>query len=86
MADNNDIKDTDTTSGNRENETHYEEYCSMCHRPESVCGRLIRVPNSVNICMDCMQKTFDGMANMGFPGVFGPDIDFGDLFPNNSRG
>ena len=86
MTDNNDLKNTDTSSGSNDKDTRYEEYCSMCHRPESMCGRLIHVPNNMNICPDCMQKTFDGMANMGFPGMSGSDINIGDLFGGNKDG
>ncbi|MCD7922470.1 MAG: ATP-dependent Clp protease ATP-binding subunit ClpX [Clostridiales bacterium] len=83
MTDNNDISKKDVKTNNDDSNTRYEEYCSMCRRPESVCGRLIHVPSNVNICADCMQKTFDGMANMGFPDMFGPDFNIGDMFGNN---
>ncbi|MCD8231398.1 MAG: ATP-dependent Clp protease ATP-binding subunit ClpX [Clostridiales bacterium] len=66
----------------KDDRSEYEEYCSLCHRPASRCGRLIHVPNNMNICQDCMQKTFDSMANMGFPGFQGMDIDLGSLFGN----
>ncbi|MCD7865643.1 MAG: ATP-dependent Clp protease ATP-binding subunit ClpX [Clostridiales bacterium] len=85
MTDNNDTRDTDMTTNNNDNGTHYEEYCSMCRRPESVCGRLIHVPNNINICADCMQKTFDSMANMGFSDMFGPEFNIGDWFGNGSN-
>jgi len=85
MTDNNDTRDTDMTTDNNDNGTHYEEYCSMCRRPESVCGRLIHVPNNINICADCMQKTFDSMANMGFPDMFGPEFNIGDWFGNGGN-
>ncbi|MCD8365095.1 MAG: ATP-dependent Clp protease ATP-binding subunit ClpX [Clostridiales bacterium] len=73
------------TTDNNDNGTHYEEYCSMCRRPESVCGRLIHVPNNINICADCMQKTFDSMANMGISDMFGPEFNIGDWFGNGSN-
>lgn len=65
----------------------FEEFCAMCHRPESKCGKLIHVPNDICICQDCMQKTFDGMANMGglFPGMPSTDIDIGDMFKGDKK-
>ena len=44
----------------------YEKYCFMCHRPESVTGKLIDLPNNIRVCQDCMQKSFDAMNNMPF--------------------
>ncbi|MBQ2986798.1 MAG: ATP-dependent Clp protease ATP-binding subunit ClpX [Tyzzerella sp.] len=44
----------------------YEKYCFMCHRPESVTGKLIDLPNNICVCQDCMQKSFDAMNNMPF--------------------
>ncbi len=74
-----------TTIDPTDRSDEYEEYCSMCRRPASKCGRLIHVPNNMNICQDCMQKTFDGLQNMGFPGMGFPnfpgmDFDMGSLF------
>ena len=60
----------------KENE-EYEKYCFMCHRPESVAGKMIDLPNDICVCSDCMQKSFDMMNNnkfdlsqlMNMPGV-----------------
>lgn len=43
----------------------YEKYCYLCRRPESKVGKLIYMPNNINICQDCMQKTFDSFAGGG---------------------
>ena len=61
MEDNKDKKDK-----NRDGD--YEKYCYLCRRPESKVGKLIYMPNNINICQDCMQKTFDSFAgsNMQF--------------------
>ncbi|MCC8017249.1 MAG: ATP-dependent Clp protease ATP-binding subunit ClpX [Lachnospiraceae bacterium] len=77
MVDNQDYREVDQNGNDDQNK--YEEYCTLCHRPASRCGRLIHVPNNMNICQDCMQKTFDSMANLGFPGM----SDIGSLFQNN---
>ena len=44
----------------------YEKYCFMCHRPESVTGKLIDLPNNICVCQDCMEKSFDAMNNLPF--------------------
>lgn len=62
-----------------ENNSEYEQVCYICHRPESVAGKMIHIPGNICICRDCMQKTFDGMsdfAGMGFP--------FGTIQPVNN--
>ena len=33
----------------------------MCRRPESKAGKMITLPGNINICPDCMQKSFDTM-------------------------
>ena len=45
----------------------YEKICFMCHRPESVTGKMIELPNNITVCSDCMQKSFDAM-NSSFVG------------------
>ena len=50
-----------------EKEKQYEEVCYMCRRPESVTGKLMRIPNNICICQECMQKTFDTINNGGMP-------------------
>lgn len=60
----------------KENE-EYEKFCFMCHRPESVAGKMIDLPNDICVCSDCMQKSFDMMNSnkfdlsqlMNMPGV-----------------
>lgn len=50
---------------NRHKDDEYEKYCYLCRRPESQVGKLIYMPNSINICQDCMQKTFDSFSGGG---------------------
>ncbi len=60
-----------------EEEDGYEKFCMICHRPESVTGKMIELPNNLTVCPDCMQKSFDTMMNssmdfsklMNMPGV-----------------
>ncbi|HHU71697.1 MAG TPA: ATP-dependent Clp protease ATP-binding subunit ClpX [Clostridiales bacterium] len=48
-------------------EDNFERICYLCRRPESKVGKVIRIPNNIDICSDCMQKTFDTMNNMDNP-------------------
>lgn len=54
----------DGDAGN--SQTEYEDICYICRRPEHIAGKMIRIPNNICICQDCMQKTFDSMNNSGF--------------------
>ena len=62
-------------------ENEYEDICYICHRPESKAGKMIKIPNEICICADCMQKTFDSMNHVGFP--IGDMSSFGNM-PNIS--
>ena len=53
----------------------YEDICYICRRPESKAGKMIKIPNNICICRDCMQKTFDSMSGSGF--------NLGDFDPAN---
>ena len=57
----------------------YQELCFVCRRPESTAGKMIHLPNNICVCNDCMQKSFDTMANMPNMG-----FDFSQL--NNMPG
>lgn len=52
-------------------EDDYEKVCFICHRPESVAGKMMEFPNNLTVCSDCLQKSFDAMANM--------PMDFGKM-------
>ena len=51
----------------REEKKEYEDICYICHRTESVAGKMIKIPGNICICSDCMQRTFDTMNYGGFP-------------------
>ena len=55
-------------------DSEYEKVCFLCHRPESVAGKMIELPNNMCVCRDCMQKSFDAMTS-------GP-IDYSQLMNN----
>ena len=70
----------------RKDDDGYEKICFICHRPESVTGKMIDLPNNICVCPDCMQKSFDAMNNMNFGGMdysqfmnMGPMMGFGDM-------
>ncbi len=50
----------------QEPENEYEDFCYICRRPERIAGKMIKIPNNICICQDCMQKTFDSMNGAGF--------------------
>ena len=76
----NDAQDT-----NKDEKDGYEDICYICRRPESKAGKMIKIPNNICICRDCMQKTFDSMSGSGFNlGDFNPaNMGFGNM-PNIS--
>lgn len=50
---------------NNKDNSEYEDVCYICRRPESKVGKMIRIPNNICICSDCMQKTFDTINTNG---------------------
>ena len=54
---------TDDSSGDSPKKDEYEKVCFLCRRPESKAGKMIELPSNINICTDCMQKSFDSMNN-----------------------
>ena len=44
----------------------YEKICYVCRRPESKTGPMVTM-GGMNLCHDCMQRTFDSMNGTGFP-------------------
>ena len=52
---------TNGSQDDNKNNDNYEKICYMCRRPESKAGKMITLPGNINICPDCMQKSFDTM-------------------------
>ena len=75
----------DAPDMNKDDKDGYEDICYICRRPESKAGKMIKIPNNICICRDCMQKTFDSMSGSGFNlGDFNPaNMGFGNM-PNIS--
>ena len=72
MSTDNDNRDNNDNNSNNGN-GGYEDVCYMCHRTESKTGKLIRLPNNINICTDCMQTTFNQINSNNMPFM----MDFG---------
>lgn len=68
---------------NSEKDDEYEKVCFMCRRPESKAGKMISLPGGINICTECMQKSFDTMnnSNMNYSDMLNnmPNISMVDL-------
>lgn len=63
--------DIDKKEDKADDTEEYEEFCYICRRSESQVGKLIKIPNNIKICAECMQKTFDTMNHT--------DINFDDM-------
>lgn len=46
-------------------EDEYENICYMCRRPESITGKMIKMPGNICICPDCLQRSFDTINSSG---------------------
>ena len=97
-----DVKEIDVTEEKKENQVDekkkdddgYEKYCFICRRPESTAGKMIELPNHINVCSDCMQKSFDAMNSgeidlnrlMNMPGVQVFNMaDFENMIPKQQK-
>lgn len=73
--DKSDAPDEDKKQDSKKNrDDEFEQVCFICRRPESKTGKMIKIPNSITICTDCMQKAFDTMETTG--------IDYESLLKN----
>ena len=65
----------------------FERYCVICMRPESKCSGMVTLGPNMNVCSECLQRTFDMAKDFnlssdmfkGFPNPFGgmtpPEFD-----------
>lgn len=81
-----DFREVDLDKSKEDKHDDYEEVCYICHRPESAAGKMIKIPNNICICQDCMQRTFDGMNQSGFrlDDILGPMQNLNGKMPNIS--
>lgn len=61
------LKDINIEDTEKKDKDDYETVCYICRRPESKAGKMMRIPNNICICSDCMQKTFDTINSNGMP-------------------
>ena len=47
----------------------YEDVCFICRRPESKAGKMIKLPNNICICDDCMHKTMETVSQFDYQGM-----------------
>ena len=75
MEENNNINNSTNNSDN--NNDDYEKVCYLCHRSESVAGKMITLQPNINICSECMQNALNTINNnsddlfnfSGIPGI-----------------
>ena len=56
------------------------EFCSICFRPTTICGKLISLIPGMGVCSDCMQKAAESISNN--PADFGGNGS--NIFNNNA--
>lgn len=88
-------KDNHDNTNNNDNNDNKDDVCYLCKRPASVAGKILHIPNNINICTDCMQKAFDMINNfnngdntyinmVGIPPMMFGVTDFGGFTQANS--
>lgn len=50
----------------RRRKKRIRRYLLYLPQTEHIAGKMIRIPNNICICQDCMQKNFDSMNQTGF--------------------
>ncbi len=74
------MNEKDKKIENKDHNDEYQNVCYMCRRTEDKAGKMIKIPNNICICSDCMQKTFDSInGNPNMPSYmdmmsFNPNI------------
>ena len=60
----------------------YEDVCSICHRSESVAGKMLKMTDTMCICMDCLQKSTDMLNESPYKEMLGMDpASLAGMFP-----
>ncbi|MBO4310650.1 MAG: ATP-dependent Clp protease ATP-binding subunit ClpX [Lachnospiraceae bacterium] len=60
----------------------YEDVCSICHRTESVAGKMLKMSDAMCICMDCLQKSTDMLNESPYREMLGMDpSSLAGMFP-----
>ena len=53
--------------------TDYEDVCAICHRTESVAGKMLKLSDTMCLCMDCLQKSTDMLNESPYKEMLGMD-------------
>ena len=60
----------------------YEDICSVCHRTESVAGKMLKMSDSLCICIDCLQKSTDMLNQSPYKDMLGMNpAELAGMFP-----
>lgn len=65
--------------------SEYEDICSVCHRTESVAGKMLKLSDSFCLCMDCLQKSSDMINESPYKDMMGMDPAMMSMMFNNPR-
>lgn len=76
---------TEDNKDHKNKDDDFEDICYICRRPESVAGKMIKIPSDVCICQDCMQRTFDSMNNAGMSGFNIGGMNLEDILNNSNN-
>ena len=58
-----------TKNAGKSDNSDYEDVCFICRRPESKAGKMIKLPNHICICDDCMHKTMETVSQFDYQGM-----------------
>ncbi len=58
-----------TKNAGKSDNNEYEDVCFICRRPESKAGKMIKLPNHICICDDCMHKTMETVSQFDYQGM-----------------
>ncbi len=58
-----------TKNAGKSDNSDYEDVCFICRRPESKAGKMIKLPNNICICDDCMHKTMETVSQFDYQGM-----------------
>jgi len=58
-----------TKNAGKSDNSEYEDVCFICRRPESKAGKMIKLPNNICICDDCMHKTMETVSQFDYQGM-----------------
>ncbi len=70
------MADEQNRNNQNNNDSEYEDVCSLCRRPESKAGSMVKLPGGFTLCSDCMQKAIDSIPMMQ---QWLPDIDLNEM-------